>query len=91
MPKVKQPILIVQGDLDTQVPPAHADRLAQLARARKNTPPAEVVHIPGVNHLLVPATTGEVAEYTQLSGKTVSPQVAEAIAAWLRKIWGVIG
>lgn len=91
LPKVKQPILIVQGDLDTQVPPAHADRLAQLARARKNTPPAEVVHIPGVNHLLVPATTGEVAEYTQLSGKTVSPQVAEAIAAWLRKIWGVIG
>ena len=30
---VKQPILIVQGDLDTQVPPHHADQLAELARA----------------------------------------------------------
>ena len=59
MPKVKQPILIVQGDLDTQVPPAHADKLAELARARKKARPVEVVHLP-VYHLLVPATTGEV-------------------------------
>ena len=36
MPKVKQPILIIQGDLDTQVAPPHAEKLAELARARKN-------------------------------------------------------
>src|SRR6185503_9750929 len=35
MPKVKQPMLIVQGDLDMQVPAHHADTLAKLARARK--------------------------------------------------------
>ena len=35
MPKVKQPLLIVQGDLDRNVPPSEADRLAELARARK--------------------------------------------------------
>ena len=35
MPKVKQPMLIVHGDLDKQVLPHHADTLAKLARARK--------------------------------------------------------
>jgi uncharacterized protein len=91
IPKVKPPILIVQGELDTQVPPAHADRLAALAKARKHAAPVEVIHIPGINHLLVPASTGEVAEYGQLHDKTVTPKVADAIAAWLRKTWGVIG
>ena len=60
MPQIKQPILIVQGDLDTQVPPHHAEQLAELARERKKAPPVEAVHLPGVNHLLVKATTGEV-------------------------------
>jgi dipeptidyl aminopeptidase/acylaminoacyl peptidase len=83
--KVKQPILIIQGDLDTQVPPSEADRLAELARARKKAGPVEVVHIPGINHLLVPATSGEVAEYTQLRGRTISPQVAQAMADWVKK------
>jgi len=85
MPKVKQPILIIQGDLDTQVAPANADALAQMARARKKAAPVEVVHLPGVNHLLVPATTGEVSEYAGLPTKTVVPAVATAIAEWLKK------
>ena len=83
--KVRQPLLIVQGDLDTQVPPAHADRLAEAARARKKASPVEVVHIPGVNHLLVAAKTGEVAEYAQLAERTITPRVAEAISAWIKK------
>lgn len=83
--KVKQPILIVQGDLDTQVVPSEADRLAELARARKKAGPVEVVHVPGVNHLLVPATTGEVSEYGQLRVRTISPKVPEAMADWVKK------
>jgi pimeloyl-ACP methyl ester carboxylesterase len=86
MPRIKQPILIIQGDLDTQVPSHHADKLADLARARKkDAGPVEVVHVAGVNHLLVPATTGEVQEYPQLKDKTVSPEVASTIAGWLKK------
>jgi len=85
MPRVKQPILIVQGDLDTQVPPHHADALAQLANGRKNAGKIETVHLPGVNHLLVKATTGEVQEYSQLAGKEISPDVASAIDTWLRR------
>ena len=85
MPGVRQPLLIVQGLLDTQVPPANADRLEALARARKNAPMVDVVKVPGINHLLLPATTGEYDEYSSLSGKRVSPELTAAVAAWLPK------
>jgi len=85
MPDVRQPILIVQGLLDTQVDPSNADRLEALARARKNAPPVDVVKVPGVNHLLVPATTGEYDEYGRLPDKRVSPAVVGAIESWLQK------
>jgi hypothetical protein len=85
MPQIKQPILILQGDLDTQVPPHHAEQLAELARKRKKAPPIETVHLPGVNHLLVKATTGEVQEYAQLTEKTITPDVATTIAEWLKR------
>ncbi|HWK12551.1 MAG TPA: alpha/beta fold hydrolase [Vicinamibacterales bacterium] len=84
LPKVKQPLLIIQGDLDTQVSKEQADTLADLARARKKVRPPEVVHIAGVNHLLVPAATGEVSEYSSLKEKTISPRVASAITDWIK-------
>jgi pimeloyl-ACP methyl ester carboxylesterase len=85
VPPVRQPLLIVQGELDTQVEPANADRLETLAKTRKNAPQTEVVKVPGVNHLLVPATTGEVDEYAALKDKQVSRQVTDAIVTWLKK------
>lgn len=81
---VDQPLLVVQGTLDTQVPPDHADKLAALANARKKAPTTEVVKVSGINHLLVPATTGEVDEYPRLGNVQVSPQVTTAVAAWLK-------
>ena len=85
MPQVKQPLLIVQGDLDTQVSPANAEKLAELARARKKGGSVDVIHLPGVNHLLVKAKTGEVSEYSQLPDKTIDPEVPDHIATWLKK------
>jgi uncharacterized protein len=85
MPKLDQPLLIIQGDLDQQVYAHHADQLGALARTRKKSPPVEVVHLPGINHLLTPAKTGEVAEYATLADKNITPKVAETIAAWLKK------
>jgi hypothetical protein len=43
------------------------------------------VHIPGVNHLLVPAKTGEQQEYEQLEAKAITPTVASTIVEWLKK------
>ena len=80
-----QPVLVVQGQLDTQVAPSNADALEAIAKARKNAPAADVVKIPGINHLLVPAVTGEVSEYGALKDRHISQAVPDAILAWLRK------
>jgi pimeloyl-ACP methyl ester carboxylesterase len=88
MRDVRQPLLIVQGELDTQVPPHHADKLAELARARKRKVATEIVKVPGVNHLLVPAKTGELDEYATLDEAKVSDGVTSAIAVWLARTLG---
>jgi len=87
MRDTRAPVLIVQGELDTQVQPYHADKLAEFARARRGDKVAvEVVKVPGVNHLLVPAKTGDVSEYGTLGPDAkVSPQVTSAIAAFMQK------
>ncbi len=85
MAQVRQPLLIVQGGLDTQVEPQNADLLEGLARKRKNAPAVETVKVPTVNHLLVPATTGEVSEYADLKDKNVSKAVTEPLVTWLNK------
>jgi alpha-beta hydrolase superfamily lysophospholipase len=84
MKEVRQPILIVQGELDTQVEPKNADILEALAKKRKNGT-VEVVKAAGVNHLLTPATTGEVDEYSTLRDKHVAASVTKPIATWLQK------
>jgi pimeloyl-ACP methyl ester carboxylesterase len=62
--RVKQPLLIVQGDRDPFVPPSEADRLAELARARKNAPLVEVLHLPDVDHRLAsPKVSSAIAEW----------------------------
>ena len=87
MSETRQPVLIVQGELDGQMRPHHADKLAEFARARKGAKVAvEVVKVPGVNHLLVPAKTGDVAEYPSLGpDAAVSSQVTAALASFLTK------
>jgi alpha-beta hydrolase superfamily lysophospholipase len=86
MPRVRQPVLVIHGELDRQVPPHHAERLAELAKARRNAPPVALETLPGLNHLLVPARTGHVAEYASLEAQAISPQVASTIAGWLRTL-----
>jgi pimeloyl-ACP methyl ester carboxylesterase len=88
MSDLDQPVLIVQGGLDTEVPPPNADLLETAADRRKKPRPAEVVRLSGINHLLVPATTGEADEYARLKDKHISPAVPQAIASWLRNTLG---
>jgi uncharacterized protein len=88
MRDVGQPLLIVQGELDTQVPPHHADKLLALAQARNRKVDAQVLKVPGINHLLVPAKTGEVSEYGSLEEAEVAPAVPAGIGAWLAKTMG---
>ena len=59
-----------------------------MARARKREAAVDVSTVAGVNHLLVPAETGEVSEYATLEGKQVSPEVTGAITSWLTRTLG---
>ena len=88
MKDVDQPLLVVQGELDTQVPPHHADKLVAMAQARKKKVDVELLKVPGINHLLVPARTGEVSEYSSLGHADVVPAVPAGIGAWLAKTLG---
>lgn len=85
MKKVKQPVLVIHGTKDAVVEPANADKLEALAAGRKEKAAAQTkkVLLTGINHLLVPATTGEVSEYSSLPIRTISPDVAKSIANWL--------
>jgi pimeloyl-ACP methyl ester carboxylesterase len=83
---VRQPMLFVHGELDRQVPVAHIDRLAELAKKESNSKSIEVIVVRGVNHLLVPAMTGEVVEYGTLADRHVSGDATSALAQWLTKV-----
>ena len=87
---VRQPLLFVHGALDKQVPVSHADRLADLARKESDSKSVEVVVVRGVNHLLVPAITGEVTEYASLPDRNVSKDVSGAVTTWLTKTFAAI-
>ncbi len=75
VPKIKQPMLIVHGELDPNIPPVEADRLAALAKARKKAPPVEIVRLPGITQTL--AAPNE---------KSVSARIAATIADWVKKL-----
>jgi pimeloyl-ACP methyl ester carboxylesterase len=86
MPQVRQPVLVLQSALDTEVDPSNADRLASLARSRKRQTASELVKLDGVNHLFVETPSGESADSASLPKKSVVPALASTIAAWLQKM-----
>jgi len=82
--RIDEPILVLQGGLDLEVPSSSADELAALSEARgRATTFTRKVVIPEVNHLLIPAETGDPSEYDTLPDRTVSALVATAISDWL--------
>jgi hypothetical protein len=84
--RVEQPVLVVQAERDRQVPsPRHGQLLLDAAKGRKKQPDASLVTIDGVNHLFVPAETGDVDEYALLQDKRLSPKVMDALVPWLKE------
>jgi pimeloyl-ACP methyl ester carboxylesterase len=81
---VDVPLLILHGELDREIPVAHAERLADYAR-KGDSPSVELVTVRGINHLLIPAFTGEISEYASLTDRIVSSDVTSALAAWLAR------
>ncbi len=78
------PVLALAGEKDLQVSPGQnlpAIRKALEAGGNKR---AEVVELPGLNHLLQTARTGAPTEYAQIE-ETMAPKALELIASWVLK------
>ena len=85
---VRQPILIVHGDQDDEVPVAHADRLANLAQKSSRSKSVELVIVKGVNHVLVPATPGT-SDPTQ-TDRIISADLTRTVGDWLTRTFQTI-
>ncbi|HJO36980.1 MAG: alpha/beta fold hydrolase [Vicinamibacterales bacterium] len=83
---LRQPMIVVHGGLDRQIVPGHADRLAEMGQARDRQVVTELLRFDTLNHLLIPAVTGEVDEYDTLEDKTVSEELIGAMAGRLHEM-----
>lgn len=74
------PVLMIYGELDTQVPPA-----LNVPVLQENTPEIKVKVYPKLNHLLQPCKTGKITEYADIE-ETISPEVLEDIKDFILSI-----
>ncbi|MDC3988195.1 alpha/beta hydrolase family protein [Polyangium jinanense] len=79
---VRCPVLALGGSLDLQAPAR--EHLAGITAALEagGNPRAEVIELPGLNHLFQTAVTGALEEYEQIE-ETFAPAAMQRIAAWL--------
>lgn len=84
---LSQPLLILHGELDREMPASNADQLERLGTARKRGAAAttQKAIVPGINHLLLAAKTGEPDEYDALPDQTIAPTVVAALVNWLNQ------
>ena len=87
---VRQPLLILHAGLDHEVPVGDAERLATIAQKEGESKSVELLIVKGVNHLLVPAVTGELSEYGALTDRNVSKDVSSAVSGWLTRTFAAI-
>jgi dipeptidyl aminopeptidase/acylaminoacyl peptidase len=83
--KVKQPLLILQGEHDRQVYAAHAATLADAARSAGNKS-VTVKVFPTLNHLFLPSKTGSFSEYSHLETSIVPDTVLDTLTQWITKV-----
>jgi len=81
--KVKCPVLAINGAKDVQVD-AESNLTAIKAILTKNgNKDFKVEELPGLNHLLQDAKTGDVSEYEQIQ-ETMSPEALNIISTWIK-------
>ena len=81
--KIKQPLLILQGERDRQVYEQHAQLLADAVRGAGNKDVTAKV-FPTLNHLFLPSTTGSVSEYSHLETNKVPDNVLDCLTGWVK-------
>lgn len=83
--RIEVPLLAVFGSLDLQVPPtASLDALQRhFTGTRRSLLTAEL--LPGVNHMMQPATSGSMDEYRTIE-QTIAEGVLAVLDGWLSRI-----
>ena len=81
--KIKCLVLAINGEKDTQVDAASNLKVIQETITKNGNKNVEVKTLPGLNHLLQTAKTGDVSEYEQLT-ESVSPDAMKIIADWIK-------
>ena len=80
--RVKQPVLILQGDTDHQVTPEQADSLAAAFRAGGNRT-VTMKRFPATNHLFLTDPSGLFSGYSKLTDTRIRRDVLGTLADWL--------
>ena len=77
---VKVPVLALLGGKDIQVTTSQNAPLLRAALA--GNPRAQVVELPGLNHLLQECKTGSIEEYATIE-QTMSPAALKVVTEWV--------
>jgi fermentation-respiration switch protein FrsA (DUF1100 family) len=80
--KVTVPVLVLNGELDLQVPAAQNIPEIQKALAEAHNDDVTVKRFPQMNHLFQVCKTGSPDEYAAID-ETINPQVLECIRDWI--------
>ena len=85
--RVRQPLLVMQGELDQQTLPYHADRLQNIAsrRTRTNATAVEISTLPEVDHRLTTSINGNSNEYASLSNQRITSTVTTELIDWINR------
>ena len=80
--KVHCPVLAINGEKDTQVDAKVNLPLIDSILKKNSSPSFKVVLLPGLNHLMQHAVTGDASEYGTIE-ETIAPAALNVIGKWL--------
>lgn len=81
--RVDEPVLVLFGGNDLQVPPAQNRAPVEEALSASESPDVTIRTLDGLNHLMQPADTGLPGEYRSIE-TTMAPEALETIAEWIQ-------
>jgi pimeloyl-ACP methyl ester carboxylesterase len=83
--RARQPVLVLQGELDGRIGMHHAHRLLELSQARRRDATSELVVLEGLDHLLVERADGDTDSYRILQEQLLSPLFIDRLTEWLNR------
>jgi fermentation-respiration switch protein FrsA (DUF1100 family) len=83
--RVRAPIFALIGELDLQVPVDQNVARFEALFVGPRRSQLTLIRMPGINHMLQRAKTGQMKEYMEIS-ETIAPDVLQSIDQWLARV-----